>query len=313
MNQVSVGLIGAGDWGHKVHLPVLNERDDINLVAVCDIDKEILNTTARQYRIKQKFSDYKQMVEKIPLDAVFIVTPAVVTAEVASYCLSRGLNAFIEKPPGTKLEETEKLAEIAKDKGCKVIVGFNRRFCPLIRKAKEIVEERGKIVQVLVNFHKPAVFGDDLIWSIIHEIDTLRYLCGEPKRLFSKICQFYGDKDNSFNVIIEFENDSVGVLSCYRTSGVRYERFEIHGKNISAYIRPPQYAQIYKDDKCIWLEESRIAIPYHSFGYFNEIDHFIRAIKENKEVEENNIYEALKTMQLACAIREFQNKGMTEI
>lgn len=58
----------------------------------------------------------------------------------------------MEKSPGTKLEETEKLAQTAKDKGCKTMVGFNRRFCPLVRKAKEMVEKKEQIIQSLVSF-----------------------------------------------------------------------------------------------------------------------------------------------------------------
>ncbi len=131
--------------------------------------------------------------------------------------------------------------------------------------------------------------------------------------MFSKTSQFYGDEDNSFNSVIEFENNCVGILSCYRSSGIRYERLEIHGKNIAAYIRPPQYAQIYEGNRCILLEESKIAPFHHAYGYFDEVDHFIKGIKQNKEIEENNISEALKTMQLVYAIKEFQNKGLTEI
>ena len=313
MNKLDIGIIGTGNFAHKVHIPVLTERDDVNLAAICDVNQERLDRIFKQYRIGKKFSDYKEMIERIPLDGVFIITPPLVTANVALHCLLRGINTFIEKPPGMKLEETEKLARAAKNKGCKTMVGFNRRFCPLVRKAKEMVEKRGQIVQALVNFHKPAVYGDDLVGDIIHVVDVLRYICGEPQKLFSKISQFYGDKDNSFNSVIEFENKSVGILSCYRSSGTRYERFEIHGKNIAAYIRPPRYAQIYEGNKCILLEESKIATFHHAYGYFDEVNHFIEGIKQDKLVRENNIFEALKTMQLVYAIKEFQNKGSTEI
>ncbi len=313
MNKLNIGIIGTGNFARKVHFSVLTERDDVNLAAICDVNQERLDRMFGQYQIGEKFSDYKEMIEKIPLDAVFVVTPPPVTANIALYCLLQGLNTFIEKPPGTKLEETEKLAQAAKDKRCKTMVGFNRRFCPLVRKAKEMVEKRGQIVQCLVSFHKPAVYGDDLVWDIIHVVDVLRYLCGEPQRLFSKTSQFYGDEDNSFNSVIEFENNCVGILSCYRSSGTRYERFEIHGRNIAAYIRPPLYAQVYEGNQCILLEESKIATFHHAYGYCDEVSHFIEGIKQDKEIEENNIFEALKTMQLVYAIKEFGNKDLTEI
>lgn len=134
-----------------------------------------------------------------------------------------------------------------------------------------------------------------------------------PKGKVHHLVGHYGDEDNNFNSVIEFENNCVGVLTCYRTSGMRYERFEIHGKNIATYIRPSQYAEIYEGNQCILLEESKITTFHHAFGYFDEIDYFIEGIKQDKKIKENNIFEALETMRLVYAIREFQNKDLNEI
>lgn len=143
-------------------------------------------------------------------------------------------------------------------------------------------------------------------------VNVLRYICGKPQRLFSKISQFYGDKDNSFNSVIEFENDRVGILSCYWSSGVRDERFKIHGKNISAYVRPRQYAKIYEGNQRVLLEESKITTLHYTLGYFDEVNHVVESIKQDKKVEEKNILEASETVRLTHAIRDFQNKDLVE-
>jgi len=312
-SKVNIGVIGVGNIARRVYFPILAERHDVNLVAICDINEENLDRVFTQFNAKEKFTDYTHMIKKVPLDAVFIFTPPPVTADAALNCLSEGLNVFIEKPPGTNLEETKKLARLAKKKGCKTMVGFNRRFCPLIRKAKEMVERKGQIVQALATFHKKVGYGDDLVWDIIHSIDTLRYICGEPKKLISKISKLQSNRANSFNSIIEFENNCIGILSCYRTSGTRYERFEIHGKNVAAYIRPLQYAKLYEDDKCILLEESKLVAFRYAYGYFDEVNRFIEGIKQDKEIDENNIFDALKTMRLVHAIREFQNQNFISL
>ena len=166
-----------------------------------------------------------------------------------------------------------------------------------------MVEKRGQIIQSLVSFHKPAFPDDDLVCDVVHVVDILRYVCGKPQRLFSKISQFYGDKDNSFNSVIEFENNCVGILSCYRSSGSGMKDSKFR-KNISAHVRPPRYAKIYEGNQCILLEESKIATFHHAFGYFDEVDYFIGSIKQDKEVRQNSILEALETMRLTHAIRD---------
>jgi len=66
MDQVNIELIGTGNFTHEVYFPVPSERDDVNLAAICDVNQERLDRTFKQYRIGEKFSDYKEMIKKNP-------------------------------------------------------------------------------------------------------------------------------------------------------------------------------------------------------------------------------------------------------
>ena len=73
---------------------------------------------------------------------------------LAIHCLSQQLHVFIEKPPGVTLHQTKEMALAAEKNDCKTMVGFNRRFIPLLQKVKTIVEARGPIIQCMSTFHK---------------------------------------------------------------------------------------------------------------------------------------------------------------
>ena len=101
------------------------------------------------------------------------------------------------------------------------MVGFNRRFIPLMQHVKNLVEKHGPIIQCLSAFHKnsPNAFYYDGIIDVltcdaIHAVDTLRWLGGEVQSVSSDINSFNSERENSFNALVKFTNGASGVLIC---------------------------------------------------------------------------------------------------
>ena len=125
---------------------------------------------------------------------------------LAIHCLSQQHHVFIEKPPGVTLHQTKEMARAAEKNNCKSMVGFNRRFIPLLRKVKTIVEKQGPIIQCMSTFHKntpDAHYYDGVIdvltCDAIHAVDTLRWLGGgEVKAVASDINSFYSRARKQF-------------------------------------------------------------------------------------------------------------------
>ena len=62
--KVKIGVIGAGGIANGAHLPGYSKiPDNCEVVALCDIDKKALDTTAEAYGVKRKFDDYKKLLE----------------------------------------------------------------------------------------------------------------------------------------------------------------------------------------------------------------------------------------------------------
>ncbi|GAG42272.1 unnamed protein product, partial [marine sediment metagenome] len=154
MNKVEVALIGAGAMANEVHYPSLTEFPDVEMVGLCDLVEEKLRTTAETFHVEHTFKDYRKMLDKVKPDAVYILMPPHHLFDLVIECLNRKLNVFIEKPPGITSEQTRNMARLAEKNGCLTMVGFQRRFCPLIVEARRRVEERGPIIQCAARFMK---------------------------------------------------------------------------------------------------------------------------------------------------------------
>jgi len=326
MNRLRVGFIGAGRRANVAHYPSLAEMDDVEITAICDLRKDRLEDTSEKYGIKNLFTDYKQMLKKIELNAVYIIMFPDLLDPIVTYCLEEGKNLFIEKPPGMDVEETRRWASLARKNNCKTMVGFQRRFHPCVVHAKKILEERGKILYCTATFHKHGEWrgyigrfgGIGLVLDVIHVVDLLRWIGGEVKEVHSLTGQIFSDVEGHLNFytgIFEFENGGVGILNSNRTSGGRVLRFEAHSKGISAYgdipgilgvdklmvlrdNQPYQTAEIIRNEDLIGEEVSKTRLD----GTFQMNRYFINCIKRDEEPVVN-FEDAVKTMEVIKKIQ----------
>ncbi len=318
MKKVNIALIGAGGMANGVHYPSLKECEDVNLVGLCDLIPSKLQATAERFEIEQTFTDYKQMLEKTSPDAVYVLMPPQHLFPLVIHCLSQQHHVFIEKPPGVTLHQTKEMARAAEKNGCKTMVGFNRRFIPLLQRVKTIVEERGPIIQGMSTFHKNtpgALYYDGVIdvltCDAIHAVDALRWIGGgEVKAVASDINSFYSERENSFNAIVKFTSGASGYLCTNWAVGTRIHIFEMHAREISAYINPDAggRAVLHSPEGITEITPEEAAgsdATHRVYGFYGESRHFVDAILQDQQPD-SCFADAVKTMELVSAI--YQNR-----
>jgi predicted dehydrogenase len=128
---VRIAMIGAGGMSNRVHYPSLASFADVEIAAICDLDRERLGTAADRYGVTGRYTDYRDMIEAVQPDAVYAIGPPQYMYDVWTWCLNRGVNLFIEKPLGVTLHQAKALAYLAERNGCITQVGFQRRSSPL--------------------------------------------------------------------------------------------------------------------------------------------------------------------------------------
>lgn len=146
-NKLRVGLIGIGGMGYGHYLAYYDLKD-AELVAVCDIRtdmaKEKILKSAQDKNLSTDdlpvvYADFKEMIEKENLDMVDICTPSYLHAEMAVYCLDKGLNVLCEKPMTLTKSDAEKVIEAEKRSGKKFMVAHVVRFMPAYVYLKETI------------------------------------------------------------------------------------------------------------------------------------------------------------------------------
>lgn len=195
LNRLRLAVIGTGFTGQR-HIELVTSNSECSLRAICDSQPATAAITINQRT--QIFDDYATMLETIELDGVIIATPTHLHTDVAIACIERGLPTFIENPIASTVADGRRLLDAAEEHNVPVLIGHHQRYNPLVEQAKEIIqsEKLGKLVGVSARFilQKPDDYysiswaqspdGGPILTNLIHDIDNLRYICGEVERVF---------------------------------------------------------------------------------------------------------------------------------
>lgn len=125
-----VGVVGCGGIAQMMHLPTLAERPDLfTIVALADLNRATLDAVGRRYGVGGLHLDHRDLVSRADVDAVLLLTSGS-HEEAAVAALEAGKHLFVEKPLGFSLEETERIAALARRSRGRLMVGYHKRFDP---------------------------------------------------------------------------------------------------------------------------------------------------------------------------------------
>jgi len=229
MSKLKTAVIGTGHLG-KFHARVLSELENSDLKYVVDIDEERGKEFAEKYNAEY-VKDYRDILGKV--DAVVVAVPTVLHFEIASFFLENGVHVLVEKPITDRIEDGEKLIEIAERNGLKFQVGHIERFNPAFVSLKKEVEKANFVkTSRLSPFTGRSVDIDVVLDLMIHDIDlVLTLVKSKPKRITAKGSRVLTEKTDIGFALIEFENGAVAELSVSRVSEDRDRSIRVFSEN----------------------------------------------------------------------------------
>lgn len=309
MEKVKIAFIGCGGMANRVHYPSLASFPDVEIIAICDIDREKLNATGEKYNIERRYTDYRKMIEETSPDAVYAIGQPHIMYDIWKWCLEQGLNLYIEKPMGITIHQARALEYLAEKKGCITQVSFQRRAVPLLVKLREECLRKGPITHAICEFYKCNIepyleARDHMMDDGIHAIDTLRWMCGgEVKRILSVTKSVLVPDINFISAILEFDNGSIGVMINSWTSGRRIFRVQMHSPGIWVEADPEDKGRLYADGDTIGIEYDTKEVAgsnefYVYAGFQAKNREFIDCLKTKRQPS-SNFSDALKTMEIA--------------
>jgi predicted dehydrogenase len=311
-DKVRVVVIGAGAMANKVHYPSLASFPDVEIAAICDLDKDRLHATADKYRVEGRHTEYRKMIEEVAPDAVYAIGQPHLMHDIWTWCLQHGQNLYIEKPMGLSAHQARSLAYLAEKHGCITQVSFQRRACPLAVQLREECRQRGPITHAVCEFAKcspePTVGPrDHMMDDGVHAIDTLRWMCGGEVTDIQSITRRVGVPDVNFiAALLHFDNGATGILLNSWTSGRRIFRVQMHAPCISAEAELEREGVLYADGDTEGRRYDTCAVAGSEdmfvFGGFQaKHREFVDALRAGRQPG-SCFGDAVKTMEIADKI-----------
>ncbi|WP_409269975.1 Gfo/Idh/MocA family protein [Pseudomonas sp. KCJK9044] len=221
-----IALIGAGIMGRQ-HYQHLRNVPQAQLCAVADPGPQA-EAFATECGVAW-FADHRKMLEQTKPEAVIIANPNNQHVATALACVEAGVPVLVEKPVGVHLDEVRALVAASQRHGVPVLVGHHRRHNPLIARARQVIQDGrlGRLINVtaLWQLQKPASYFETpwrrepgagfLLTNLIHDLDLLRYLCGEVVQVqaFTRNDVRGFANEDSAAVLLQFANGALGSLT----------------------------------------------------------------------------------------------------
>ena len=224
--RVAIGFIGAGNYASSMLLPHLVQLPNAKLVHVTTTKSLSAVNAQRRFGFTTASTSASAVLDDESLDAIFVVTRHATHADLVCQTLETGKAVFVEKPLALTGEELDRITEvIAKTGNDRLMVGFNRRFAPMLAKMKADFgpASSGAVTRYLVNtgplaadsWYRNEGEGSRFTGEGGHFLDTLSWWADSlPEEVYAIGCP--GSDD--VQVTVRFGNGTSGVIS-YLTGG----------------------------------------------------------------------------------------------
>ena len=263
-----IGLIGAGQFGRR-HLETIRNEPQCELAGVAD----------PAYKGEKAYADYREMLEREQPDGVIIATPNALHVPAGLACVERRVPMLVEKPIAETVAASNELVAAAERARVPLLVGHHRRYNPILEKAREVVQGGGigrlTAVAALWLLQKPADYfdvawrrepgGGPLLINAIHDIDDLRFVCGEigQVRAITSNCARELAVEDSAAVALRFANGALGTLTVSDAVAAPWSWELASGENP---VYPPQ------EESCYFFSgtEGALAVPRMALFSYGE-------------------------------------------
>jgi len=226
MSKVRLVIFGAGLMGRK-HAEYISDSETCALAGICDVDPQ-RGGLAQEFGVPF-YADAEDCLARQRPDGVILATPNAEHWAGVALCARHGAHVLIEKPIADTLESAQRIAQTAKESGIRVLVGHHRRHNPLIRETHALIHGGaiGKLIAVSVMWtvYKPTEYfdvtwrrlrpgGGPTLINLIHEFDSLRFICGEIRQVYAQSSSAARgfDVEDTVSVSVSFENGALGSI-----------------------------------------------------------------------------------------------------
>jgi polar amino acid transport system substrate-binding protein len=249
---VRVGLIGAGGYAKAMLLPNFKAAG-AEFQSIATASGVTARSVGEQNGFRFCVSSAEEVINDDQANLIVIATRHDLHARLAQQSLERGRNVFVEKPLALNDEELAGVLAAAEGSKSQLMVGFNRRFSPFARAARELFGSR--VTPLSINYrvnggrippghwaHDPKIGGGRIIGEVCHFIDFIQFVTGSlTTRVYAEAISGSSQEvinDDSVFITLRLADGSNASIA-YLAEGDRAlpkERIEIFGGGKSFVI-----------------------------------------------------------------------------
>ncbi|MBF0240035.1 MAG: bi-domain-containing oxidoreductase [SAR324 cluster bacterium] len=255
--KINVGFIGAGSFAQNYLIPYLGGLSAVHLLGVATATGISSKNTMRKFGFQYSSTDANEILKDTEINTVFIATRHNLHAQYVIDALKAGKHVFVEKPLAVNEQELIQIAEVLKHSSSQLMVGYNRRFAPLVQKLKDFFQHRQSPLVIQYRVNAGSIKNDHWIFSE-----------EGGGRIIGEMCHFID--------LFQFLTDAVPVeVSAYSSKPVHTELPIELDDNVSSIIRfsdgsTASLVYTSKGD----LSYSRERLEVYSDGSIGVIDNF---------------------------------------
>jgi predicted dehydrogenase/threonine dehydrogenase-like Zn-dependent dehydrogenase len=244
--HLAIGFIGAGNYASSMLLPHLAQLANAKLAHVATTRSLSAVNAQRRFGFATASTSAQAVLDDESLDAIFIVTRHASHAGLVCRALETGKAVFVEKPLALTGEELDRITEtVAKTGNDRLMVGFNRRFAPMLTKMKADFgpASSAAATRYLVSagplapdsWYRGEGEGSRFTGEGGHFLDTLSWWADSlPEEVYA----VGGADADDVHVTVRFANGASGVISYLAGGNVRFpkETLDVTGGGTSARL-----------------------------------------------------------------------------
>lgn len=290
--EVRLGVIGAGNYASSMLLPHLKSNNRCVLAAVATNASLSAENARRKFGFAAATTDHRELLADAEIDAVLIATRHSSHARLVCEALRAGKATFVEKPLALSLSELHEIQRAIEESGNdRLMVGFNRRFSPMVRALAERYHKVGAPLVVHYRVHagqlEPGSWylnggeGSRFAGEAGHFFDVMAYLTGShPVRVCAtslRPSKAIADDFENIAVMVQYANGSIGNL-LYLTQGgskAPKELLEVFGGGLTAQLNNFETLTFFDKHRQSRLHLSR------DKGQAGELNGFVDAVQRS--------------------------------
>lgn len=294
IGRLRLGVVGAGNYASSMLLPHLVRNDHIHLARVATATSLSAQNAQRKFGFQSVTTDYREVIEATDIDAVIVATRHASHAPLVAAALRAGKAVYVEKPLAITLEGVEEVRQaVQESNNDRLMIGFNRRFAPLIRKLSERMGGRRTALVSHYRVHAgrlsegswyldPAE-GSRFVGEAGHFFDVMAYIAdSRPVSVTAmalRPAKVTCDDLENMSVAVRYENGSVGNL-LYLTQGgskLPKEVIEVFGGGVTSQLHNFESLTFYDGSSRKRMRDMRV-----DKGQRGELEAFADAVRAGR-------------------------------